>query len=96
MGRQRKAYVRKLCIAQMIHSARHDLRSLEALSGMPRRTIQDCIADLPDIGIDCHFVQDGPKHRHGYYAIRSWGDHDPLWVKANLPLLLEVLADTSH
>ena len=73
-GKQRKAYCRKLWVAQLIASGPHDRRALEVATGMPRRTLQDCIADLADIGIACEFVQQGPKHRHGHYAIRDWGD----------------------
>ena len=58
---------------------------------MPRRTLQDCIADLADIGIACEFVQQGPKHRHGHYAIRDWGDHDPRWVAEHFDGLLAAL-----
>ena len=40
-GKQRKAYCRKLWVAQLIASGPHDLRALEAATGMPRRTLQD-------------------------------------------------------
>ena len=88
VSKQRKAYARKLCVAHLIASAPHDLRALEAATGMPRRTLQDCIADLADIGIACEFVQHGPRHRHGHYAIRDWGDHDPRWIADNFGRLL--------
>jgi hypothetical protein len=83
MSKQRRAYCRKLLLAHLVASGRQDLRSLEACSGMPRRTVQDCLADLGDIGIDCVFVQDGPKNNHGYYHIADWGDHDPDWIARN-------------
>jgi hypothetical protein len=87
VGKQRKAYCRKLVVAHLIACERCDLHALEAATGMPRRTLQDCIADLADIGIRCEFVQDGPKHRHGYYAVRDWGDHDPRWIAQNIERL---------
>ncbi len=92
-GRQRKAYCRKLCVAWLIERGRHDLHSLGAATGMPRRTLQDCIADLGDIGIVCDFVQDGPRNRHGHYVIRDWGDHDPRWIEAHFERLLGELVD---
>ena len=58
-SRQRKAYCRKLLLAHSVSTGRHDLRSLEACTHMPRRTLQDSLADLGDIGIACTFVQDG-------------------------------------
>lgn len=90
-GRQRKAYCRKLCVAHLIDQGGHDLGSLEAATGMPRRTLQDCIADLGDIGIVCEFVQDGRRNRHGHYTIRDWGDHDPLWIASRFTHLLAEL-----
>ena len=70
-SRQRKAYCRKLLLAHIVSTGRHDLRSLEACTGMPRRTLQDSLADLGDIGIACTFVQDGPKNNHGFYRIQE-------------------------
>lgn len=95
VSKQRRAYCRKLLLAHLVATERHDLRSLEAATGMPRRTLQDTLADLGDIGIACEFVQDGPKHRHGFYRILEWGDHDPDWVAAHLAELRCSLADPS-
>ena len=91
VSKQKKAYCRKLWLAQLINSARHDLHSLEAETGMPRRTLQDSIKAMADIGIICSFVQDGPKHRHGYYRIVDWGDHNLDWISANLDSLEAML-----
>ena len=84
VSKQKKAYYRKLFLAHTISCQRQDLHSLESATGMPRRTLQDAIKAMDDIGIVCRFVQDGPKHRHGYYRVESWGDHDPDWVSENL------------
>ena len=91
VSKQKKAYCRKLYLAHTIGSQRHDLHSLEEETGMPRRTLQDAIKAMDDIGIQCRFVQDGPKHRHGYYQIQDWGDHDPDWIAAHLPRLMALL-----
>ena len=91
VSKQRRAYCRKLCVAHIVAREPHDLHALEAATGMPRRTLQDCIADLADIGIACEFVQQGPRHRHGHYAIRDWGDHDPRWIAEHFDGLLALL-----
>lgn len=85
--KQRRAYCRKLLLAHIVSTGRHDLRSLEACTDMPRRTLQDTLADLGDIGIVCAFVQDGPRNNHGFYRIEDWGDHAPAWIAANVELL---------
>jgi hypothetical protein len=91
VSKQKKAYCRKLYLAYCISSGRHDLHSLEAETGMPRRTLQDAIKAMDDIGIVCQFVQDGPKHRHGFYQLQDWGDHNPAWVAAHRDKLLALL-----
>ena len=90
-NKQRKAYYRKLYLAWLISQQRHDLISLEQLTGMPRRTLQDAIKAMADIGIHCEFVQDGPKHRHGFYQIFDWGDHEPAWIAQNLVTVEQIL-----
>lgn len=90
-GRQRSAYCRKLYLAHLIATGRHDLRTLQHATGMPRRTVQDALADLGDIGIACEFVQDGPRNHHGYYRLVDWGDHDPRWIGRHLDELRAAL-----
>jgi hypothetical protein len=84
VSKQRRAYCRKLYLAWLITQERHDLASLQRVTGMPRRTLQDTLADLGDIGIVCRFVQDGPRNRHGYYRLVEWGDHDAQWIARNI------------
>jgi len=93
--KQRRAYCRKLLLAGLVAAGRHDLRTLEAATGMPRRTLQDSLADLADIGILCEFVQDGPKNNHGFYRILDWGDHDPAWIARELEALRAVVGGQS-
>jgi hypothetical protein len=92
-SKQKKAYYRKLYLAWLIDNGRHDLLSLERDTGMPRRTLQDCIKAMADIGIVCEFIQDGPKHRHGYYQVLEWGDHRREWLasrRAEIEAMLEI------
>ncbi len=91
VSKQKKAYYRKLYLAWLIHSQRQDQLSLEAETGMPRRTLQDAIKVMTDIGIEIEFVQDGPKHRHGYYQLKDWGDHNPDWIEQRIELIRAVV-----
>jgi hypothetical protein len=93
MSKQRRAYCRKLLLAHLVASERHDLRSLEAATAMPRRTLQDTLADMGDIGIACVFVQDGPKNNHGFYRVDDWGDHDPAWIARNAERLAREISE---
>ena len=45
-----------------------------------------------DIGIEIEFVQDGPKHRHGYYQLLDWGDHNPEWIEQRIELIRKMVS----
>ncbi|GGB99651.1 hypothetical protein GCM10011352_27310 [Marinobacterium zhoushanense] len=75
------AFQRKLFLAWLISQQEHSLPSLQKATGMPRRTLQDTLKTLSDIGIDCEFVQSsGERNNQGHYLIRDWGPIDPEWV----------------
>lgn len=80
-----KAFQRKLLIAWCIENAGTNLTGLQRMTGMPRRTLQDCIKDLDDIGIVARFQQqEGALNNQGKYQIESWGPIDPRWVDAKI------------
>ena len=92
-SKQHKAFLRKLYLAHLIKSEAHNLLSLTKLTGMPRRTLQDAIAALVDIGIVCQFVQSGARNNAGYYQIDTTGPINLNWVGDHLEqiaLLLEI------
>jgi hypothetical protein len=91
ISKSKKAYFRKLYLAYLIDTARHNLISLEEKTGMPKRTIQTSMAGFDDIGIEYKFVQDGSKNRHGYYQLISWGYHKKQRIKDNLQYVIDVL-----
>lgn len=91
VSKQKKAFLRKLYLAHLIDNERHNLLSLNKLTGMPRRTLQDAIAALVDLGIECHFIQDGERHNAGYYQINTWGPISSSWVCTHLDDLLKQL-----
>ena len=90
-SKQQKAFLRKLYIAYLIDNERHNLLSLHKLTEMPRRTLQDAIAALADLAIECEFVQDGERNNAGYYRINHWGAIERNWVAANLEQIISEL-----
>jgi len=81
VSKQQRAFFRKLYLSYLISQENHNLTSLQKLTGMPRRTIQDCIKDLSDIGIQCQFEQhEGGRHNDGHYNIADWGPIQPEWI----------------
>ncbi len=90
-SRQHIAFCRKLYVAFLIEDHQHNLQSLMEVTGMPRRTLQDCIADMADIFIDCHFVQNGVRNNDGYYRLFNWGPISKNWVEENISAIKKVL-----
>lgn len=84
------AFFKKLYLAHIIGTGKHDLNSIEAVTGFPRGTIVTAMKGLPDICIEYKFVQDGPRNRHGYYEITEWGPFKP-WIKKNIDMIMEVV-----
>ncbi len=91
VSKQKKAFIRKLYLAHAIDSEQHNLLSLNKLTGMPRRTLQDSIAALSDIGIECQFIQSGERNNAGHYKIDTWGPINPAWVDTHMDEITELL-----
>lgn len=90
--RSQRAFFRKIYLAWLIDNGRHNLRTLQEKTGMPRRTLQDSLKDLEDIGISCIFEQsDGERNNCGLYRVKDWGPIRRSWVRSNLSLLKEEL-----
>jgi hypothetical protein len=91
--KSQKAFFRKLYLAHLMYEEKHNLLSLQALTQMPRRTLQDTIASLSDIGIDVEFVQTKARHNAGYYQVSDWGPISSAWVRDHLIAITEALSN---
>lgn len=87
-----KAFQRKLLIAWCVDQQGTNLTGLQKVTGMPRRTLQDCIKDLDDIGIICKFYQqDDARNNQGEYRIESWGPINSGWVSSEIDAIAQSL-----
>ncbi|ABM23819.1 winged helix-turn-helix domain-containing protein [Shewanella putrefaciens] len=91
VSKQNKAFLRKLYLAHLMDDERHNLLSLNKLTGMPRRTLQDAIAAFEDIGIRVEFIQEGSRNNAGYYRILTWGPISSAWVDTHLAEIAEII-----
>lgn len=83
-----KAFRRKLLIAWCIANYPSNLTGLQKITGMPRRTLQDCIKGLEDIGLACEFVQErSARNNQGQYQITNWGPISPEWINDRIAVL---------
>ncbi|MCH1929756.1 winged helix-turn-helix domain-containing protein [Shewanella sp. A25] len=94
ISKQHKAFLRKLYLAHLMDDERHNLLSLNKLTGMPRRTLQDAIASFVDIGIRAEFVQDGSRNNAGYYRVLTWGPISSAWVDTHVNDIAKVIGVT--
>lgn len=89
-----RAFQRKLYLAWLISQDRHSLTSLQQATGMPRRTIQDTLKTLPDLGISCSFEQhSGERNNQGHYRLLDWGPIRPEWIARHAEELRHQLLD---
>ncbi|MCC4832281.1 MULTISPECIES: winged helix-turn-helix domain-containing protein [unclassified Shewanella] len=84
ISKAHKAFLRKLYLCYLISQQQQNLLSLHQISKMPRRTIQDTLAAMLDIGVKITFIQDGERHNAGYYQLKDWGPINYQWVEANI------------
>jgi hypothetical protein len=89
--KQKLAFYRKLYLALLIDQGQHNVPSLERATGMPRRTIQDCMNALSDIGIIITFHKTGKRNNDGIYQLLSWGPIDQTWVQQEFKHIAEAL-----
>ncbi|MCL1036084.1 winged helix-turn-helix domain-containing protein [Shewanella corallii] len=94
VSKQHKAFLRKLYLAYLIGREQHNLLSLQKVTGMPRRTLQDAIAAFGDVGIEVSFVQSGVRNNAGYYQIDDWGPIQSDWIAQRLPYMASLLASS--
>ncbi|MCO4757601.1 MAG: winged helix-turn-helix domain-containing protein [Oceanospirillaceae bacterium] len=88
VSKQQRAFFRKLYLSHLISQEPLNVTALQKITGMPRRTLQDTLKDLGDIGIECSFIQqEGGRNNAGYYQVDCWGPIDPSWINNNLARL---------
>lgn len=87
-SKTKTSFYRRLYVAYLIDSGVHTVPAIIEATGMPRRTAQDTILALKELGIDCEF-NGGTKN--GYYQINDWGAIFKPWVEDHLQHIKGVL-----
>lgn len=86
-------FARRLYLALLVENLeRPNVPKLIETTGWPRRTIQDVLKALPEIGIELSFVQDGRRHNDGYYQLSNWGPFDSQWILEQQAAIVNSLA----
>lgn len=87
-SKTKTSFYRRLYAAHMITAGIHSVPAITAVSGMPRRTAQDTIANLKELDIDCEFIG-GTKN--GHYRINDWGPISQIWVNSHFTHIAKIL-----
>jgi hypothetical protein len=88
VSKTQTSFYRRLYIAHLIESGVHTVPAIVKTTGMPRRTAQDTISGLAEIGVSCEFVG---ATKTGRYQINDWGPINREWVKLHLQHICGVL-----
>jgi hypothetical protein len=87
-SKTKTSFYRRLYVAYLIEHGISTVPAIVEATGMPRRTAQDTILALEEIGVDCEFV--GAK-KDGNYTINNWGAINREWIHENLEQIKRVL-----
>ena len=67
-------FARRFYLCWLIsHSERPNVPRLMALTGWPRRTLQDVLKALPGMGVELQFVQQGVRNNDGFISWKAGG-----------------------
>ncbi|MFC4361044.1 winged helix-turn-helix domain-containing protein [Simiduia curdlanivorans] len=87
-SKTKTSFYRRLYIAYLIDRGINTVPAITAATGMPRRTAQDTLSALHELGIECEFVG---ANKDGHYRIRQWGPINQQWLIDNLRLIQHTL-----
>ena len=87
-SKTKTSFYRRLFVSHLIESGVHTVPAICAETGMPRRTVQDTILALHELGIECVF--EGEK-KNGHYEIKEWGPINKKWLKSHLIEIQKIL-----
>ncbi|WP_341504006.1 winged helix-turn-helix domain-containing protein [Gallaecimonas sp. GXIMD4217] len=93
ISRTQTATFRRYYFCHLIASGINTVPAIMEATGMPRRTVQDTLKSLEEIGVRCGFEQsEGARHNQGHYRILDWGPIKGDWIAAHLDDVKAVLA----
>ncbi|WP_045859470.1 winged helix-turn-helix domain-containing protein [Teredinibacter purpureus] len=87
-SKTKTSFYRRIYLAYLIDSGINTVPAIIDMTGMPKRTAQDTLAALKELGINVEFIG-GTKN--GHYQINDWGAVSKTWVTNNLKHVKDVL-----
>lgn len=90
-SKTKTSFYRRLYVSHLIATGVHTVPAISEAAGMHRRTVQDTILALHELGIECVFI--GEK-KNGNYEIKNWGPINKKWLKDNIGNIKSVLSNS--
>lgn len=87
-SKTKTSFYRRIYLAHLINSGVNTVPAIIEATGMPRRTAQDTLLAMKELGIDCEFIG---ATKDGHYRINDWGAINIAWVEANINHIKDVL-----
>jgi len=84
ISKTQSSFYRRLYVTHLVDSGINTVPAIVAATDMPRRTVQDTLAAIPDLTIDL-------RNESGRFSVRSWGAINKEWVVDNLQHVKDVL-----
>ncbi|RCU50888.1 hypothetical protein DU002_06060 [Corallincola holothuriorum] len=82
------SFYRRLYLAHLIDAGVNTVPAIIEATDMPRRTAQDTLNALSELGVEIEFVG---ANKNGHYKVVSWGPINPQWVKSHHSEVKKVL-----
>ena len=86
------SFYRRMYVAHLIDNGINTVPAIINATGMPRRTAQDTLNALGELGLNVVFVG---ATRNGHYQVNDWGPINRQWVQDHLNEVKSVLGYTA-
>jgi len=87
-SKTKTSFCRRIYLAYLIDSGVNTVPKIIDATGIPKRTAQDTILAMRELGIQVEFIG---ERKNGSYQIYDWGAIQKEWVKNNLRHVTNVL-----
>lgn len=82
------AFFRRIYMLWLIDQGIDNVPAITEQTGMPRRTVQDTLKALHELGVRVAFEG---ANRNGGYSVIDWGPINRNWIGENLPEIKAIL-----
>jgi len=87
-SKTKTSFYRRIYLSYLIDSGINTVPAIIEATGIPKRTAQDTILAIRELGIQVDF---SGERKNGKYEINDWGAINKEWIENNLQHVKDVL-----